>query len=593
MRMQIHPESKFIKVPDLKPVDNLLLLQTEEAFVPYDLYQNNRLERTQRLLKKYPKTLRKVYLYAVQEGIDLTRSKIEAKFGQDTCDLSASYCSFVGRVVASDARRTFCEGDRVVAYGFAQPAYADHYLLPPENCMQLADPSALSAGLLYGCLIAHLIEEGLKKKKIKHVGLVGLKSLKPFAELVSIEKQVTFSFFASLKDVSMSDEMLLIVPDHLNPQKHDQLLTHADNVVVLNPKHLSTLEASPFQIFQFPDPVRYNLDIYSQTSLYEPVWLSTQMREAFLRRVISTTSQEKSSFWVFGLDSKLTLDALQQTLWLPSTGTETEKLGLSFAGAGNFSRAYLMHYTLKDKDVELRGVLDRRSEIGRQVGQDMGAKFVTTDYQAFLDDPKTHGIFIATYHDSHAELAIEALESDKMVFVEKPPVVDWDQLERLKAAVNSERFLFVGYNRPYAPLMEIAMQELAQEQGPTTVTCILRIYPIPPTHWYYWPNQGSRIVSNSCHWIDLGYRLVGKQKPVAVRSSHAVSGRPDEDHAIIITFEDGSMVNILFSSRGSSIVTGQEFIDIKRGGLSLQLDDFQKLILDKGGKRKNGALSKR
>ena len=69
--------------------------------------------------------------------------------------------------------------------------------------------------------------------------------------------------------------------------------------------------------------------------------------------------------------------------------------------------------------------------------------------------------------------------------------------------------LEVGFNRRYNPLVERARKELAAESGPTTLVATIREVDITPDHWYLWPNQGTRVAGNLCHWIDLALHLIG------------------------------------------------------------------------------------
>src|SRR3990170_4518169 len=53
-------------------------------------------------------------------------------------------------------------------------------------------------------------------------------------------------------------------------------------------------------------------------------------------------------------------------------------------------------------------------------GRKFGFRYAASNERELFDDPEINTIAILTRHDSHANLAVAALESGKHVFVEKP-----------------------------------------------------------------------------------------------------------------------------------------------------------------------------
>ena len=71
-------------------------------------------------------------------------------------------------------------------------------------------------------------------------------------------------------------------------------------------------------------------------------------------------------------------------------------------------------------------------------------------------------VAIATGTASHAELALKALRAGKAVFVEKPPALDFEELDELDAAVVAGPPLVVGFNRRHAPQAVALREHVAQ-----------------------------------------------------------------------------------------------------------------------------------
>ena len=81
----------------------------------------------------------------------------------------------------------------------------------------------------------------------------------------------------------------------------------------------------------------------------------------------------------------------------------------------------------------------------KNTAEQFGFSYSTTDYQEIFGDEKTQVVFIATRHDSHAQLAAEALRRGKHVFVEKPLAITEEGLREVVAAAReSDRAAYGG-----------------------------------------------------------------------------------------------------------------------------------------------------
>jgi len=213
---------------------------------------------------------------------------------------------------------------------------------------------------------------------------------------------------------------------------------------------------------------------------------------------------------------------------------------------------------------------------------------ISTDPHEVITYDKVDAVFISTWHDSHAELAAQAIRAGKKVFVEKPLALDYEQLGMVISAVEEVHgsFLAVGYNRVHSDVTRLLKGQLATHDGPITLTAIVREPTIPPTYYYYWPHQGPRIVSNGCHWIDYAFHLLLPRIPSDIRVIPAF-GRDDEsNNTIVMRYSDGSLATLIFSDRGESLIGGNEHIDIKCDGTQFEIRDFKACTRYQEGKLK-------
>ena len=57
----------------------------------------------------------------------------------------------------------------------------------------------------------------------------------------------------------------------------------------------------------------------------------------------------------------------------------------------------------------------------------------------------------------------------------------------------------------------------------------------------------------------------------------------DEERVLVVTFEDGSLLTVLGTTRGDDIRGVQEQIDIRRGRTTITIDDLWKMRIRSGG----------
>ena len=312
--------------------------------------------------------------------------------------------------------------------------------------------------------------------------------------------------------------------------------------------------------------------------------------------------EELRTIWLQALNSRVSQGLAIPRIVIPPEPKRTPDLMLPVArsrpsrttpvallGAGDHARTEIIP-ALRRAGLSLRTVSDREPQIAATVAGEWGFEYATTDSErAVTELPRPGLVVIATAHDSHACLAALAARSGHRVFVEKPPAVTHaDVLELRDAMICYPGAIEIGYNRRYHPLVRRARTALAAEAGPTSIVCTVKELPFEPDHWYFWPNQGTRFTGNLCHWIDLAVSfLPGSPRPSSITLTPPVSGSKtfDEERVLTATFEDGSLLTILGTTRGDHIRGVQEQIEIRRGGTTIMIDDLWKMRVRRGGIR--------
>src|SRR2546426_563240 len=206
-----------------------------------------------------------------------------------------------------------------------------------------------------------------------------------------------------------------------------------------------------------------------------------------------------------------------------------QSIVVGFIGAGSFARSTLLPILKKHRDVRLRTVVTTQGVTALPAQRRFGFDRIGTDPDLVFTDPDVHLVFIATRHDSHADLVVRALESGKNVFVEKPLAINEEQLARVeRAASTAPGILMVGFNRRYSPHAR-ALRGAFAGRGPLMMTYRVNAGPLPPGHWLNDPQVGGgRIIGEPCHFIDLmsfltdDVGIVSDRKSTRLNSSHLV-----------------------------------------------------------------------
>jgi polar amino acid transport system substrate-binding protein len=257
--------------------------------------------------------------------------------------------------------------------------------------------------------------------------------------------------------------------------------------------------------------------------------------------------------------------------------------GIAFIGFGNYAKAMLYPAVRKAAGASLRLVATATGISAHAAAEKYGFARAATDPEEAFGDPDVGTIFIATRHDSHAELAIRALESGKHVFVEKPLALGHDELGRvMKAARAAPGLLTVGFNRRFSPMIREARAALAGRNAPLLMSYRVNAGPLPRDSWVHGAQGGGRILGEACHFVDTLSALAGTP-PVAVESM--APGGAGDSIAGLVRFADGSVGTILYSAAGDSAVP-KERIEIFAPGVVVEIDDFSAIAISRGGRTK-------
>ncbi|UCE58882.1 MAG: bi-domain-containing oxidoreductase [Phycisphaerales bacterium] len=261
------------------------------------------------------------------------------------------------------------------------------------------------------------------------------------------------------------------------------------------------------------------------------------------------------------------------------------QIGLGIIGVGQFCRStHLPNVAAQTDKFQLVSVCDKQGAIAHDIARQYGASQACTDAGDLLRNDAVQLVLIATRHDLHAPLAMEALRAGKHVFTEKPMAMNEDQLKKLVELIQQgDRYFMVGFNRRFSPHAVALRELLVGRSGPLVVNYRVQGDPAPADSWIYSASGGGRVIGEACHMFDLFDLLVGDgiaAVEVDVVAPPAGVGGPVGDNLVAsIQYEDGSLCTLIYSVLGKkSKQLGKERIEAMWQGRTFVIDDFVQCV---------------
>ncbi len=257
---------------------------------------------------------------------------------------------------------------------------------------------------------------------------------------------------------------------------------------------------------------------------------------------------------------------------LKKTDKIKDPLNISFIGAGNFAQNAVLP-RIKGK-CAFQGINTADGNMSRYVADKYGFAYCADSPEKIIDDEGTGTVFVLTRHNTHAKYAVQVLNTNKNVIVEKPLAMTMDELRDVKDAhQNSGGKLMLGFNRRFSPLTESLMRMMPRGL-PRAINIRVNAGVVPPDHWVHDPQVGGgRIIGEACHFIDLASFLAGSK----IEHVSAFNLRQDpnlgDTTTINLGFTNGSIANVSYFSNGNKNVP-KERVEVFCGTAHYLIDDF-------------------
>lgn len=133
---------------------------------------------------------------------------------------------------------------------------------------------------------------------------------------------------------------------------------------------------------------------------------------------------------------------------------EIQKIKWGIIGLGNIANQFAADLKLL-QDAELVAVASRNINKANEFAQQYNSKKAYDSYDALFEDENVDIIYIATPHNSHAELSIKALENGKHVLCEKPIALSYkDAVRMTEASKKHNKFFMEAFWTRFIPSVQ-------------------------------------------------------------------------------------------------------------------------------------------
>lgn len=290
--------------------------------------------------------------------------------------------------------------------------------------------------------------------------------------------------------------------------------------------------------------------------------------------IYSNMKGSKSIASLLKYDSK---SVPSKTVRTQSNDFSTSNGVIGIIGAGNFTKMTMLP-ALAKTPAKLEMIASAGGVTGTALARKYNFTSSTTDSQEITKNENIDLVMITTRHNQHASLAIDALNSGKNVFVEKPLALNLQELEKIKTVYEkSGKSLTVGFNRRFSPHAVQIKKLLGSNTGPINIIATMNAGFIPENVWVHdLVVGGGRIVGEACHFIDLITYLSGSLVESVCMNALGDNPKQNTDNAsILLKYKNGSNAVINYFSNGSKAYS-KERLELYFHEKTIIMDNFRK-----------------
>lgn len=217
-----------------------------------------------------------------------------------------------------------------------------------------------------------------------------------------------------------------------------------------------------------------------------------------------------------------------------------------------------------------------------------GGVYATDDPERIFQDAAIDAVYVATQHDSHADLCIRALEAGKHVMVEKPLAMTVEDCLRIGETVRrTGGKLMTAFKMRYYDMLLKAKELIPR---PLVVTMQMMDNRWANDMWANDPVRGGgNVISQGCHSCDI-LRFVAGRDPIEVYAAGGNYYQPTgvvDNLTATFRFDGGAAGSWVQGDCGCPPLTSKFFMQLFDENKSITLSDrLTTLVYQEAGREK-------
>ena len=112
-------------------------------------------------------------------------------------------------------------------------------------------------------------------------------------------------------------------------------------------------------------------------------------------------------------------------------------LNIGFIGLGSFAQSFIMPHLYKNKKVNLINVCNNTGISSNHVMNKYDFDYCTSNPIDILHSDDNDTIFITSRHNTHSKFILNAIDSNKNIYIEKPIAISLDELIEIKKKIST------------------------------------------------------------------------------------------------------------------------------------------------------------
>lgn len=241
---------------------------------------------------------------------------------------------------------------------------------------------------------------------------------------------------------------------------------------------------------------------------------------------------------------------------------ENNKIKWGIVGLGNIAQQFASELQLIDS-AEVYAVASRSLNRAQDFAKQFQCSKAYGSYDELFQDENIDILYIATPHDSHAELTIRALQNNKNVLCEKPLALHYKDVEQMIAtAKKHNKFFMEAFWTRFNPSMRETLQHIQDgaigEVKYVNADFAIKFENPDNTRMTDMKLGGGALMDIGVYPLFLSYLILGVPKEILAKSNFYETGA-DAQTSMILQYDNAQAVlhsSFLYTNNVEAYITG-------------------------------------